>query len=124
MKENNEEKAKKLLELMIKENLKGIPILVEGITDKKALEQLGVKGAIFIIQGTGSKLYKIAEKVSNQSKRAIILTDPDHEGSRIAGQMAAILESLGITPDLRFRRICSLLKFSQVAHLKTDSNLS
>ena len=120
MKEDNKEKAKKLIELMINENLMGVPILVEGINDKKALEKLGVKGEIFIIQGTGRRLYTTAEKVSNQSKRAIILTDPDNEGSRIAGQVANILESEGVTPDLRFRRICSLLKVSQVAHLKTD----
>ena len=120
MKENNHEKAKKLIELMIKENLRGFPILVEGRTDKKALKGLGVKGEIFIIQGTGNRLYTIAEKISNQSKRAIILTDPDHEGSRIAGQISDILESGGVTPDLRFRRICNLLKVSQVAHLKPD----
>ena len=117
MKQNNEEKAEKLLKSMIKENSEGIPILVEGITDKKALEGLGVAGAIFIIQGTGSSLYTLAEKISTQSRRAIILTDPDHEGNRIAGQLATILESLGVTPDLGFRRICSLLKRSQVAHL-------
>lgn len=117
MNENNEEKARILLESLIKENQEGIPILVEGITDKKALEALGATGAIFIIQGTGSSLYTLAEKVSNQTRRAIILTDPDREGKRIAAQLATILESLGVTPDLRFRRICSLLKRSQVAHL-------
>jgi 5S rRNA maturation endonuclease (ribonuclease M5) len=120
MNENNSEKAKKLIRLMVEENLRGVPILVEGINDKKALKKLGVKGEIFIIQGTGRRLYTIAENVSNQSKRAIILTDPDHEGSRIAGQLADLLESEGVTPDLRFRKICSLMKVSQVAHLKAD----
>jgi 5S rRNA maturation endonuclease (ribonuclease M5) len=114
------EKARKLLELMIKENFEGVPILVEGKTDKTALKKLGIKGEIFIIQGTGNTLYTLAEKVSNQSNRAIILTDPDHEGSRIAGQIADLLESEGVTPDLRFRRICSLMNVSQVAHLKAD----
>ncbi len=117
MTRKDEETAKKLLESMLKENADGIPILVEGPTDKRALEALGASGEIFIIQGTGSSLYTLAEIISTQSRRAIILTDPDHEGSRIAGRLASVLESLGVTPDLRYRRVCSLLKVSQVAHL-------
>lgn len=120
MKENLEEKAVNLLKRMIEENLEGVPILVEGITDKKALRELGVKGDIFIIKGCGKPLVEIAEAISNQSKKVIILTDPDHAGARIAARMASVLEKHGVNPDLRYRRICSLLKFSQVAHIRLD----
>ena len=119
----NKKEGLRLLSKLINENNSGTPIIVEGITDKEALRRLGCKGEIFITQGSGYSLYNLAEKVSDQSKKAIIFTDPDHAGSEIAGKLAGMLERNGVHPDLRYRRISSLLGFSQVAHIKIDTTL-
>lgn len=120
MSDKKRETAKKLLEEAIKANSDGIPILVEGKTDVAALRELGFDGDIFIIKGTGKSLLQLAEQVSNQSEHAIILTDPDRAGSKIAAQLSTVLLANGVNPDLRYRKICALLDKSQVAHLKAD----
>ena len=112
------EKALLLLEELKEEAARGKPVLVEGKNDAKALKELGVVGNIVNLKGNKS-LSEIAERISSEltelakknrsEKSAIILTDPDSEGGKIAARIAYLLEQYGIHPELKFRKICRLL---------------
>jgi len=74
-------------------------IIVEGKKDKNALEKVGIKN-IFVLNGP---LYKNIEKVSDNEKEVIILTDLDKEGRKLFSRLNSGLQERGITVDNRFR---------------------
>ncbi|NYB51241.1 MAG: hypothetical protein HVN35_01565 [Methanobacteriaceae archaeon] len=82
----------------------GIPVLIEGKKDEKALKELGVNGNFIKVSGSGLKLFEIAE-VAALSPRVVILTDFDRKGNQLAKRLSEDIQSLGSHPDLRFRRI-------------------
>ncbi len=79
----------------------GIPIIVEGKRDKRALEELDVHGEILTIT---APIEEIAERVSRDSNEAVILTDYDRRGSILAGKLRDLLMNEGVTPNLSIRQ--------------------
>ncbi len=69
-------------------------ILVEGQSDKKALESLGIQKIQTIAQ---QPFYKIAEAL--QEKEIIILTDLDAEGKRLFAKLNRYCQQHGIKID-------------------------
>jgi len=113
------EAAIKLLEQLKTDAESGIPILVEGLRDKKALKELGVSGNLVQLQVTKS-LDAIAEELARgRHRRVIILTDPDSEGGKIAARIASLLEQYGTHPDLRYRKIARLAGKTAVEQLRS-----
>ncbi len=117
------DRAEKLISMLREEGLAGVPILVEGKHDEAALRAIGVEGKIYKVTERG--IMKVAEEITQQSttaysnervKTAIILTDPDHEGNKLASRAAYVLEQFGVHPDMRFRKLCWLLGKSAVEH--------
>lgn len=116
--------AEKLLSMLREEGRSGVPILVEGKHDEAALRAIGVEGKIYKVTERG--IMKVAEEITQQEsttaysnervKTAIILTDPDHEGNKLASRAAYVLEQFGVHPDMRFRKLCWLLGKSAVEH--------
>jgi 5S rRNA maturation endonuclease (ribonuclease M5) len=82
----------------------GIPVLIEGQKDEKALKELGVNGNFIKVSGSGLKLFEIAE-IAAQSARVVILTDFDRKGNELAKRLSEDIQSLGSHPDLRLRKI-------------------
>ena len=109
-------KGNELLERLKEENLEGIPIVVEGVNDEKALKGLGFTGTIIKLKGKDS-LNKVAQGVASKFKRAIILTDADKEGRKLAAQVSYLLEQYGTHPDLRYLRITQLLGHTAIEQL-------
>jgi 5S rRNA maturation endonuclease (ribonuclease M5) len=108
------EEANRLLEELKSTNL---PILVEGRRDEKALRRLGVVGEIQRIQESGP-VVKTAENLMKKGhKAAIILTDPDNEGAKIAHLTASILEDFGLHPEMRYRKMTKLFGKTAVEQL-------
>ena len=83
----------------------GIPVLIEGQKDEKALKELGVNGNFIKVSGSGLKLFEIAEIAAQSAPRVIILTDFDRKGNELAKRLSEDIQSLGSHPDLRLRRI-------------------
>jgi 5S rRNA maturation endonuclease (ribonuclease M5) len=83
----------------------GIPVLVEGQKDEKALKELGVNGNFIKVSGSGLKLFEIAELAAQSASRVVILTDFDRKGNELAKRLSEDIQSLGSHPDLRLRRI-------------------
>jgi Small primase-like proteins (Toprim domain) len=85
-------------------------LLVEGLRDKSALEALGIEGRFFMIQSEGGPI-KAAEFASQNGNKAVILTDWDWRGGRIASDVSRHLSALGVEFDLAIRsKLSSLCK--------------
>jgi len=107
----------------ILEELRSLPkdtsILVEGRKDKAALRSLGVRAPI--IQASTKPLFGLLPAHG----RVIILTDYDREGKDIARATETVARSLGITPDLEYRRRIQRSTMGEISHIEgLDTYLS
>jgi len=75
-------------------------ILVEGMKDKRALEEFGV-GNIIILKGRA--LFKVVEEVIESGKECIILFDLDKKGKELFGRVNSRLQHFGVKVDNSFR---------------------
>ncbi|MCL2786250.1 MAG: toprim domain-containing protein [Methanomassiliicoccaceae archaeon] len=102
---NGAERLEKLKEIF--DDLFDIPddhvLIVEGQKDKMALWLAGVSGRMTAVQSEGGPL-KVAERLFEEKMNAVILTDWDHEGEKIAKELERCLSSLCIKYDLTIRR--------------------
>ncbi|MEM3514205.1 MAG: hypothetical protein QXQ66_00785 [Candidatus Hadarchaeum sp.] len=81
--------------------LDGIPIIVEGMDDEKALRALGISGRVRKISNGGS-LLNFVEGLSG-SKEIVILTDFDKAGDELASFIIKHAKRLGVKPISEFR---------------------
>ena len=77
-------------------------ILIEGNKDRKALESLGKEIDTIEVQREGGPI-KAAERVFEGKKKAIILTDWDNRGNKIAEDLSIQLTALGVEYDMTIR---------------------
>ena len=80
------------------------PIIVEGEYDKRSLRALGITGDIRMIN-QGSTVFGLCESIAAHHRDAIILTDWDVRGGRLARQLRDGLSANGVRfdEDLRAR---------------------
>ena len=85
------------------------PIIVEGDYDKRSLRALGVTGDIRMIN-EGSTIFRLCESIAAGHREAIILTDWDVRGGRLARQLRDGLSANGVRYDeeirARLTRLC------------------
>lgn len=85
------------------------PIIVEGEYDRRALRSLGVTGDIRLVN-EGSTIFALCESVAHGHRDAIILTDWDVRGGRLARQLRDGLSANGVRFDedirARLTRLC------------------
>jgi len=84
------------------EKIQDKPIIVEGKKDKIALENLGCS-RIITLNGSKAGLYNIIEKLPENCKEAVILTDLDKKGKQLYHRIKKILTVNKIKVDDRFR---------------------
>ena len=84
-------------------------VLVEGLKDRSALGILGVQREIRTVQGAGG-IFQVAETLSREGRKAIILTDWDRTGGQISRLLREALEANQVEYDDKIRatlsRIC------------------
>ena len=73
-------------------------VLVEGQKDRSALSVLGVGGEVWRVQGP-NPLLATAERLAQEKKRAIILTDWDRKGGQLAHSLRLALSANGVEYD-------------------------
>ena len=108
---NNAERLERLTEIF--DDLQDMPeghiILVEGRKDMMALNLAGITVRAMAVQTEGGTL-NVAEKLSEEGLTAVILTDWDKEGNRIANDLEHSLSSMCVVYDTmirrRLRKIC------------------
>lgn len=61
---------------------KGVPIIVEGREDEKALRRLDVNGKVFCLKAHGISRYAFVESLASINQ-VILLTDFDREGEEL-----------------------------------------
>lgn len=97
----------KVLEDLTEKN-RDAPIIVEGEYDRRALRALGVVGDIRMIN-EGSTIFRLCESIAAGHREAIILTDWDVRGGRLARQLRDGLSANGVRFDEEIRARFTLL---------------
>ena len=89
-----------------------IPIIVEGIKDKKALEKLGLTN----ISTLKKPLYAVVEAIAKKYTECIILTDLDPKGKQLYGRLSKDLQKHGVKINNKLRNF--LIKNTSVSHIE------
>ncbi len=101
------EDLERVLDDLIEKN-RSVPIIVEGEYDRRALEQLGVLGDIRVLN-RGNSILALCESIARQHREAIILTDWDVRGGRIARHLRDALTATGVRYDDQLRARLTIL---------------
>ena len=81
----------------------GAAVLVEGKRDAKALAGLGYSGPLFTVAILTSSV-AARERLREEVRQMIILTDLDSEGRRLASKYVRFLTQEGVKPSLAQRK--------------------
>ena len=81
----------------------GAAVLVEGKRDAKALIELGYSGPLFTVALLTSSV-AARERLREEVRQMIILTDLDSEGRRLASKYVKFLTQEGVKPSLAQRK--------------------
>jgi len=97
------ERLTELLEKLVAESTKGVPIVVEGQKDVDALKQLSVEGRIVSSKTSGKSFLDILTEIENLKVREVILLlDFDRRGVEWTHRLKQHLEKTRIKPNLVF----------------------
>ncbi len=97
----------KVLDDLIEKN-RSVPIIVEGEYDRRALRKLGVLGDIRVLN-RGNSILALCEGVAREHREAIILTDWDVRGGRLARNLRDALTANGVRYDDELRARLTIL---------------
>lgn len=112
---DREEKLEKILQILdnlSSESGKGVPIIVEGKRDVKALSELKITGDIIAVKTKGKNLLEVLNEVESRGKdEAIVLTDFDRQGREMMNYLRQCLEEMKIKPNVTFwKELSGLLR--------------
>jgi 5S rRNA maturation endonuclease (ribonuclease M5) len=104
------ETLERLLRLFLEldEVSRSVPVIVEGRYDRKALNELGVKGRIVVLND-GRSILGTCEELSKENKSAVIMTDWDRRGGQLARLLIDALESCDMKHNTDIRAQISYL---------------
>jgi dTMP kinase len=85
-----------------------IPVIVEGVRDKRALRAMGVRGTILALNG-GNPVFALCEAISREYGEAVILTDWDHQGGQLCHLLREGLTANGVRYNDQIRARLTLL---------------
>ncbi len=101
------EDLERVLDDLIEKNRRA-PIIVEGEYDRRALAALGVLGDIRVLN-RGNSVLALCESIARTHREAIILTDWDVRGGRIARHLRDALTANGVRFDDELRARLAIL---------------
>jgi len=97
----------------LRELSESIPVIVEGRRDVQALKRLGIRNNVRALHG-GSSIMTFCESVALEHSRAVILTDWDKRGGRLARNLKDGLEANGVTTLEKIRTQIVILSKKEV----------
>ena len=80
---------------------RGVPIIVEGKKDVKALRALDLWGEV--VHPSGGTISEFAERLARAHGEVVVLTDWDGTGERLCRMIARTMRAMGCKPDTRIR---------------------
>lgn len=90
-----------------------VPVIVEGLEDRRALRALGLQGEILALN-VGSSVFGFCEEVSRNHREAIILTDWDHRGGSLCRMLREGLAANGVRYNDEVRARFTLLSRKEI----------
>jgi dTMP kinase len=105
--EDRYEKLLRVLESLVEKN-EDAPIIVEGERDVKALRALGLEGPILALH-RGVPILRFCEDLAAGHRHAVILTDWDLKGGRLAKALREGLAATGVRYDDAIRARLAVL---------------
>jgi 5S rRNA maturation endonuclease (ribonuclease M5) len=101
---NNEERLERLNVILddLSEMCASRVLLVEGPKDRMAMTLLGINAEMMSVQSEGGPL-RAAEKLYEERRSAVIMTDWDRAGDEIANDLERSLSSLCVKHDATIR---------------------
>ncbi len=97
------EEVQKLLDELREFSAQGVPIIVEGKNDSKALRDLDIRGPVVQISSSKKTALNFLEGLSGH-KQVVILTDFDRAGADLARFCEKHLQKLNVEPILDPRK--------------------
>lgn len=98
-----EERIQLILECLAEESGKGIPIVVEGLKDLKALEALGVRGKILLAKAGGKSMLDLISEIEEcRAPEVILLLDFDKSGREWTRRLKQRLEKSETRPNTEY----------------------
>jgi 5S rRNA maturation endonuclease (ribonuclease M5) len=95
------------LELIEKEiddlNSEGLPVIVEGEKDERALRAVGFKGEVIRVN-RGVSIFNLCEEISKRYSKVILLLDWDTKGAELCEELQRALKANGVSYDTEHRR--------------------
>lgn len=101
------EDLERVLDDLIEKN-RTVPVIVEGEYDRRALHELGVLGEIRVLN-RGNSILGLCEDLARHHREAIILTDWDVRGGRLARNLRDALTASGLRYDDEIRARLTIL---------------
>jgi len=99
----------------LREKSKSVPVIVEGKNDEKLLRRFGIKNIYTI---SGKNYFDLVERLGEQTREVILLTDVDPQGEKIFKKLSQILEGFNIKVDSGFREYLKKLGVKEVEQLR------
>ncbi len=101
--EEKEEKILKIFEKLAEESSKGIPIIVEGEKDTRALRILEIKGEIIEAKTAGKSILNVLSEVQRSTQtEVILLLDFDRRGKQLSKRLRRHLDAMRIRSNVFF----------------------
>ncbi|KYH41566.1 MAG: hypothetical protein AYL31_004110 [Candidatus Bathyarchaeota archaeon B26-1] len=99
------ERILRVIENLAREAAMGVPIIVEGVKDLKALNRLNVKGDILLAKASGKTFLGLLGEIEERGKpEVILLLDFDRRGREWTRLLVENLERNKIKPNITYWR--------------------
>jgi len=97
----------------LRELSESVPVIVEGRRDVQALRRLGITRNVRALH-EGSSIMTFCESIAREHARAVILTDWDKRGGRLARNLKDGLEANGVSTVGKIRTQIVILSKKEV----------
>lgn len=90
-----------ILEFLDEIKQKNLLVVVEGLKDVRALNELGITNILSLKK----PLYAVVEEIASKAKEVVLLTDLDDEGKKLYHELSRGLQRHGVKIDNRLREL-------------------
>lgn len=111
------EQLEKVLQ-RIEDLSEGVPTIVEGARDTDALRRLGIAKNVIPLN-TGKSVFSFCEDVSRSFTEAIVLTDWDRRGGRLARMLKEGLQANGVRANVELRAQIVILSKKEIKDIES-----